>query len=156
MLSYHLHPLQTSIPNVNMASSFLSPTSTLLPNTAMLINLFPIGVGSFALLRPGPFIEQTFEQPLPSDPKTRKIALSLARLFGIRAVFMGCAALGAWYAEERKLLGYLVLLGVGVGTVDGLAQRSVTGSGTEWRHLWLVPILVGVGAGLVGWLDGWL
>jgi len=122
-----------------------SSTSTLLPNVAMAIFLFPPLMGIFSLINPDAVLAKAFQYPPPDNAarKAHDIAVNLTRLFGVRNLFMGGAALGAWVKGDRGLLGYFCLLAAGVASVDAVVQ------GGGLKHWWLVPVLVGVGAGLM-------
>ncbi|TKA77131.1 hypothetical protein B0A55_04108 [Friedmanniomyces simplex] len=135
-----------------MTSILPPPSSSLLSTTALIISLLPIGLGSLALSNPSFMLEKMFEFPLPASPADRKIATNQMRSFGIRDIFVGAACLGAWYRGDEKLLGSLVLMGAGLATVDGFAQRSAIGRGQWTKHWMFVPVMAGVGAGLVGWV----
>ena len=58
-----------------------------------------------------------------------------------------------WFLGEAKVMGWLLLIACGVAAVDGVVQKNQIGAG-QWNHWSLVPVVGGIGAGLIGWLDG--
>jgi len=124
----------------------------LLRTAALLISALPIALGSLALLNPHYMLVKMFEYPLPPASADQKVTLSQVRSFGIRDIFVGAACLGAWYRGDDVMLGFLVLMGAGLAVGDGFAQRSAVGRGQWTKHWVFVPVLGGVGMGLMGWV----
>jgi hypothetical protein len=60
-----------------------------------------------------------------------------------------CTAI--WYRGDRKLLGVSMIILSFDALVDALVSQDLIGGGMM-NHLPIVPIAVGVGAGLLGWL----
>ncbi|KAK1818712.1 hypothetical protein LTR12_006897 [Friedmanniomyces endolithicus] len=122
----------------------------LLRTAALTISAFPIALGSLALLNPHYMLVKMFEFPLPPAPADQKVTLNQMRSFGIRDTFVGAACLGAWYRGDDVMLGFLVLMGAGLAVGDGFAQRSAVRRGQWTKHWVFVPVLGGVGLGLMG------
>ena len=109
------------------------------------------GLGINALFRPA-FASQAFDVPEPTLPKDRDVVESLGIVYGIRDVFMGLGICSAVYYRETRTLGVMIVLASGVALVDGLASR--VNGGAAGKHWGLVPVLVGVGATVLGAFDG--
>lgn len=135
-------------------ASILSPSSTVLPNTAAVIAVFPLALGLNAILRPRATLE-LFTFALPAAPEAQKLTFNLIRLYGARDLYLGASTLAAWYNGDRKTLGWLLLLGGGVVFADGLIEREQTGKGVE-KHWPLVPVMAALGAALLGAFDGFV
>jgi hypothetical protein len=133
-----------------MAARVLSPNSPILPNTSLLIGLLPLTFGTLSILNPS-IAMNGWKFPASTDPTAQKTMIDLIRLWASREAFMGGSIVLAWWFGQRRILGALTLMGVPVVVLDGLVQRNVTGSGGEWFHWPFVPVMLGVGAGLVGW-----
>lgn len=136
-----------------MAASVLHSQSPILPAAAAIFAIFPALVGAVGLFLPRLVLTAAFEFELPSSPKDQKLTDSLMRLFCVRDLFLGSVALAAWYNEDSKTLGMIMIMGSGVVFADGLVNKTQTGGGL-WKHLPFVPVMAGIGAGLLGWLDG--
>jgi Domain of unknown function (DUF4267) len=134
-------------------ASYLSSQSPILANAAAIFAVFPGLVGIVGLLAPRPFLAAHFGFELPSSPKDQKLTDSLVRLCSVRDLFLGGASLAAWYNEDTKTLGAIMLLRAGVVFTDGAVNKHQAGRG-EWMHWPFVPMTLSVGAGLLGWLDG--
>lgn len=136
-----------------MASSILSSQSPVLANAAAVFALFPGLTGVVGIFAPRVILASAFEFELPSSPKDQKLTDSLMRLFSIRDFFLGGASLAAWYNGDTKTLGMLMLLGSIVVFTDGAVNQYQIGRGA-WKHWTFVPVMLSLGAGLLGWLDG--
>nr|POE93380.1 hypothetical protein CFP56_19392 [Quercus suber] len=141
-----------------MASRILSAQSAILPNTAAAIAIAPALMGLAMTVKPRIALDMLDSQ---QAPKLKAIAGTitqdpLLRFLGSRDVYLGLSMLYAWYHNDRKSLGFLLLLTSGVVAGDGLIQREMTGEG-EWRHWGCLPVLVGTAAGLLGQLaNAWV
>ncbi|KAK4548967.1 hypothetical protein LTR36_008740 [Oleoguttula mirabilis] len=136
-----------------MASSILHSQSPILQHSAAVFAFFPALVGAVGLFFPRLVLAGAFEFEMPASPKDQKLVDSLMRLFCVRDLFLGGVALAAWYNEDQKTLGAIMLLGAGVVFTDGAVNKHQTGRGA-WKHWTFVPVMAGIGAGLLGWLDG--
>lgn len=136
-----------------MASSILHSQSPYLPNAAAAFACFPALVGFAGLFEPRLVLAGAFEFELPASAKDQKLVDSLMRLFCVRDLFLGGVALAAWYYEDNRTLGAIMLMGSGVVFTDGAVNQHQTGAG-GWKHWPFVPVMAGIGAGLLGWLDG--
>jgi len=104
--------------------------SQLLPNTAAVFGLIPCALGINAILRPRTALD-IFQFPLPTSPEAQKLTDNLLRIYGARDISMGLATLIAWYFDDRKVLGWLMISGCVVTTVDGWVSRMQIGK-AEW------------------------
>lgn len=64
---------------------------------------------------------------------------------------IGSLCTAIWYRGDRKLLGLSMIVVSFDAVVDAIVSQDLTGGGMV-NHLPVVPIAVGVGAGLLGWL----
>jgi hypothetical protein len=135
-----------------MASSILSPTSQVLPNTAAVIGLVPIALGVNAILRPRSGLS-ILEFAAPKEPETQKLVDNLIRIYGARDVAIGVPILLSWHFGDRRLLGWLLITGAFTACVDAWATKLQNGKG-EWNHLPFSVIGVGLGGGILGWFGG--
>ncbi|KAK5171456.1 uncharacterized protein LTR77_004601 [Saxophila tyrrhenica] len=130
-------------------------------HAAAVFALAPLTIGVLATLNPKLGLS-LLNFPLPgptASPKDQATIYGLIRFFGIRDVVIGASSLCVWFfggarEGERKgcrALGGMMLMGVALVGVDGLASREVIGGG-EWNHWALAPVGVGLGAGLMGWV----
>ena len=91
---------------------------------------------------------QTYGFPDPTLPLDRRTNAELTRFWASRELYMGIVACLAWYHGERKSLGWMYILSAGVVVSDGIMKQRL--SGGAWKHVMWVPLLVGLGVGLVG------
>jgi len=138
-----------------MAAFILSPQSSVLPNTAAVIACFPVGLGIAGLLYPRATLKNISEFEGPTTPKEQKLTDNLIRFFGARDLNIGLSCLAVWYMGDRRALGCMMLFGSGMATIDGFLQMDQTGKGWE-KHWPVVPIMIAVGAALLGWFDGFV
>ena len=134
-----------------MATSIFSPTSQALPNTAAIIGLVPLGLGINAIVRPRSALS-LLEFSAPKEPESQKLVDNLMRIYGGRDVAIGVPILLAWYFEDRKILGWLLITGAFTATVDAWATKLQNGKG-EWNHLPFAVIGVALGGGILGWFS---
>jgi hypothetical protein len=135
-----------------MASSLLSPTSHLLPNTAAAIGLVPIALGLNAILRPRSGLS-ILSFPAPQEPQTQNLVDNLVRIYGARDVAIGVPILLSWHFGDRRMLGWLLVTGAFTACVDAWATKLQNGRG-EWTHLPFAVVGVGLGGGMLGWFGG--
>lgn len=138
-----------------MATSILHSQSPLLPTAAAIFGFFPALAGAVGLFLPRLVLAGAFEFELPASPKDQRLTDSLMRLFCVRDLFLGGVALAAWHNGDNKTLGAIMLMGAGVVFTDGAVNTHQTGGGA-WKHWPFVPVMASIGAGLLGWLDGWV
>lgn len=105
-------------------------SSQLLPNTAAVFGLIPCALGLNAILRPRSAL-QIFQFPLPASADAQKLTDNLLRIYGARDVSIGLATLIAWYFDDRNILGWTIISGCIVTTVDGWVSKIQIGRG-EW------------------------
>jgi hypothetical protein len=135
-----------------MATSIFSPTIQILSNTAGFIGLVPVALGINAIFRPRVALNLLEFTP-PRDREGQKLVDNLMRFYGGRDVAIGMPLLLAWYFEDRKMLGWLLIMGAFTASVDAWATRLQNGKG-EWNHLPFAVIGLALGGGLLGWFGG--
>ncbi|KAH8896085.1 hypothetical protein GQ53DRAFT_851990 [Thozetella sp. PMI_491] len=125
-----------------MASSYLS-------HGVLGIGTLATGLGVAALLQPESLLSNAFHFSLPSEPEARKFTRTLVQMMGIRQLAVGYLCLLLWGQENSTLTGYALFGGLGIVVFDGSASKAQIGGG-EWNHWWMIPVFVGVSAGLLG------
>ena len=134
-----------------MASTLLHSNSPHLFNIAGLGSLFPFTLGLIGAINPISGFK-IFGFPEPTTPEGRKTGANLLLFWASRDLYMGLAAAAAWYEGDKRTLGWMYLLGAGVAISDGIMSQRQVGSGA-WKHVMWVPVVIGVGGGLLGWFD---
>lgn len=136
-------------------------TSDLLPNATVALGaiLCFFGVGTFC--NPQLFLFDNWgisgvpsaidAHRRPEHRQQRKAFLALARIYGSRNFVLGLLVMAIRMSGDRRLMGWSMLLGCLEPLGDGLIQFSLTGAGVM-KHWLFVPVMLGVGAGLLGWL----
>lgn len=135
-----------------MASSILSPNSQILPNTAAVLGLAPIALGTNAIFRPRSALGLFDFSPV-KDAEAQKLIDNLMRIYGARDLAYGLSVLIAWYYGHREALGWIFVAGTIIALVDAWATRLQKGKG-EWNHLPFAILGVGLGGGILGWFGG--
>lgn len=77
---------------------------------------------------------------------------NLLLFWASRDLYMGLTAMAAWYEGDRRSLGWMYLIGAGVAVSDGIMSQREVGAGA-WKHVMWVPVVIGIGGGLLGWFD---
>ncbi|USW49430.1 hypothetical protein Slin15195_G027490 [Septoria linicola] len=134
-----------------MASKLLSSTSSTLFKVAGLVSLFPFTLGLIGAIRPYSGFK-IFGFPEPSTAEGRKTGANLLLFWASRDLYMGLTAMAAWHEGDRRSLGWMYLIGAGVAISDGIMSQGQVGAGA-WKHVMWVPVVVGIGGGLLGWFD---
>jgi hypothetical protein len=75
----------------------------------------------------------------------------MTRLYAGRNVVIGSLCTAIWYRGDRKLLGLSMIFVSFDAVLDAFVSQDLIGGGMM-NHLPFVPIAVGIGAGLLGWL----
>lgn len=130
--------------------AILWPPSQLLPNVAGFVGAVPLFIGINGLLRPSALLASV-GFPAPTTLEAQKLADALTRIYAARNTVIGLICSAIWYRGERKLLGWVMIIISFSPLVDALVSLDLMGGGM-WNHLPIVPIAVGLGAGLLGWL----
>ena len=130
--------------------SIFSSRSQLLPNLAGFLGAAPLGIGISGLLRPSAVLASV-NFPAPTTPEAQKLANALTRLFAARNIVISLICLAVWHRGDRKLLGWAMVIVSFYPLVDTLVSLDLIEGGL-WYHLPVVPIALGLGAGLLGWL----
>lgn len=130
--------------------SIFSPQSRFLPNLACGIAAIPICLGLSGLIRGRAFLSLV-DFPTGSTPEAQRLADALTRIYAARNVVIGSIGIAIWYRGDRKLLGTTIIIMSFSAIVDGFVSLDLIGGG-GWNHFPIVPLAVGVGAGLLGWL----
>ena len=137
-------------------ASIIPPTYLpYLANTALCMCSVPCFFGIGVLISPEWGLKQA-SWPIPTNSKDRTLVYGIMRLFGIRDLSLGLTVLAIWYYGEGvrgyKTLGWGMLAGALLPLTDGFVSRSMV-RGPEWTMHWpFVPVMAGVGAGLLGWI----
>lgn len=127
-----------------------SSRSQLLPNLAGFVGAIPFFIGISGLLKPSDLLASA-GFPAPTTLEAQKIADAITRLYAVRNTVIGLISSAIWYRGDRKLLGWAMIIMSISPVVDALISLDLIGGGM-WNHLPIVPITVGLGAGLLGWL----
>lgn len=121
-----------------------------LANTAAAIAIVPTTVGIGLLFRPQLGLSfLSFQEP--TALKDKAVAHGLMRLIGARDLAIGLTTFAVWNSGDLRTLGWTMLSGAIFIMVDGWVSRDVNGRG-EWTHWAFVPMNVGIGATLLGWI----
>lgn len=86
--------------------------------------------------------------PAPTSPESQRLADAMTRLYAWRNVAIGLLCSAIWYRGDRKLLGVAMIITSSSAVVDALVSQDLIGGGV-WNHLPIVPIVAGVGIGLL-------
>lgn len=132
--------------------SFPLSTNPYLLNTAGALGLFPLSVGLLGLANPTSGWS-IFSFPKPTSPEAQKVGETFFLFWASRDVFMGLVTSAAWYHSDHRMMGYALLAASMAAVTDGVISLRQKGSG-QWLHWSFVPVLGGIGGGLVGWFDG--
>lgn len=133
-----------------MASSRLSH-SRILTGISILVGTVFVGFGVLPMLNPLVSIS-FFDTPIPSTENERRILTTFLYTYAVRDVFMGLATYVTVYYGDRKVLGWLQILGGAVAFVDGFVAK-LNSADAAWNHWGYAPMLVVLGTMLVGWWD---
>ncbi|RDW69210.1 hypothetical protein BP6252_08230 [Coleophoma cylindrospora] len=128
----------------------LSSQSLLLPRIAAGVGAMPLLIGINGLLRPQA-VFASVDFPTPTTPEAQRLADAMIRLLSARNIVIGLTTSAIWYRGDRKLLGWaMMILGI-FPAIDGAVSLDLIGGGLK-HHLPVVPVVFGLGAGLLGWL----
>jgi hypothetical protein len=125
--------------------------SPYLINTAGTIGHLLILGGFGAIFSPRSVIG-AFGLDTPSTPEGQKLVDLLIPLYGFREVSLGLSMVAVWRYGDIKTLGLTTMAVVVTALGDGWVARQQR-KGMEWVHWGLTPIALGLGAGLLGYLD---
>lgn len=117
------------------------------------ISLLPACFGVNAILWPEAALK-TAQFPVPTQPESRKLTASLMRIYGIRNLAVSFLMTLIWSTGNERLMGAGLSAGLVICIGDGFVSRSQIGGG-EWNHWSIAPIIGGLQAGLLGYLQGW-
>ncbi|CAD0092284.1 unnamed protein product [Aureobasidium vineae] len=126
-------------------------SSPYLINTAGVIGHLLILGGSGTIFSPRSAIG-AFGLDQPSTPEAAKLVDLLIPLYGFREVSLGLSMVAVWRYGNIKTLGWTTMAVVVTALGDGWIARKQQ-RGLEWVHWGLAPIALGLGAGLLGYLD---
>ncbi|KAH7317003.1 hypothetical protein B0I35DRAFT_434383 [Stachybotrys elegans] len=87
--------------------------------------------------------------PVPAEPGARKLAGSLARFHGTRNIAACYLLLLNWYRGDETQMGLGLLALAWMSGMDGVISIWQIGGG-QWNHWTLLPVVIGVSAGLLG------
>lgn len=88
----------------------------------------------------------------PSTPEAQKMVDLLVPLYGFREVSLGLSMIAVWRYGNIRTLGWTAMAVVVTALGDGWIARKQR-KGKEWGHWGLIPIALGLGAGLLGYFD---
>jgi hypothetical protein len=125
--------------------------SPYLTNTAGVIGHLLVLGGSGSILSPRSVIG-AFGLDTPSTPEEQKLVDLLVPLYGFREVSLGLSMVAVWRYGSVRTLGWTTLSVVVTALGDGWIARKQR-KGMEWVHWGLIPVALGVGAGLLGYFD---
>jgi hypothetical protein len=125
--------------------------SPYLINTAGVIGHLLVLGGSGSILSPRSVIG-AFGLDTPSTPEAQKLVDLLVPLYGFREVSLGLSMVAVWRYGSVRTLGWTTLSVVVTALGDGWIARKQR-KGLEWVHWGLIPVALGVGAGLLGYFD---
>ncbi|CAG9982650.1 unnamed protein product [Clonostachys byssicola] len=115
------------------------------------LSLIPTFFGLNMLFRPGPTLESV-KFPVPADPEGKKTIFSVMRFFGARNIAVSYLLVLIWSRGDNRLTAKSLVACLWIAGVDGFIQRAQTGEG-QWTHWGFIPVVAGVAAGLMGWLN---
>ncbi|KAI4823183.1 hypothetical protein E4T44_10125 [Aureobasidium sp. EXF-8845] len=125
--------------------------SPYLINTAGVIGHLLVLGGSGSILSPRSVIG-AFGLDTPSTPEAQRLVDLLVPLYGFREVSLGLSMVAVWRYGSVRTLGWTTLSVVVTALGDGWIARKQR-KGLEWVHWGLIPVALGVGAGLLGYFD---
>jgi hypothetical protein len=125
--------------------------SPYLINTAGVIGHLLVLGGSGSILSPRSVVG-AFGLETPSTPEGQKLVDLLVPLYGFREVSLGLSMVAVWRYGSVRTLGWTTLSVVVTALGDGWIARKQR-KGMEWVHWGLIPVALGVGAGLLGYFD---
>lgn len=128
----------------------LSDSPYLVNAAGVLGHLLVVG-GSAAVFSPRSVIG-AFGLDAPSTPESQNLIDLLVPLYGFRELSLGLSMVAVWRYGNIKTLGWTTMAVVVTALGDGWVARKQR-KGLEWVHWGLTPISLGLGAGLLGYLD---
>jgi len=125
-----------------------------------------LGFSLNALLRPANALSFMADRKMPKGDEEKRTVRTLLHFYAARNGFMGVGIIIAALASTsisnansafdpataKAILGASMVLAGGVAFGDGLACKVNVGKG-EWDHWGYAPVLIAIGAGLLGWMD---
>ncbi|CEJ89326.1 hypothetical protein VHEMI05175 [[Torrubiella] hemipterigena] len=122
--------------------------SSYIMNGALVAGLVPGFIGINGLIRPD-FVLNKVSFPIPTEPEAKKLIHTLTRLFAIRNISVSFLIATVWTTGNPRLLGTAMGGALFVCVSDGFVSRSWV-KGRETQHWGVVPIIIGLMAGLFG------
>lgn len=124
--------------------------SRLYLNAAMVFSTIPGAIGIYAMVRPMAALE-SIGFPVPATPEGKALSAAQLRMHMLRNLCITYLMATIWSTGDEKLMGVasssMLILILG----DGIVSRSLIGGG-EWNHWSYAPPLVGILAGLFGYI----
>ncbi|CAJ0541521.1 Ff.00g080920.m01.CDS01 [Fusarium sp. VM40] len=120
---------------------------TFLYRGAFALSLVPGVFGLSAMIQPEITLKMV-EFPIPTEPQSRKLALSFWRLHGTRNLVISYLLVNNALTGDRRLMGMGLIGTVFIVLVDGFVSRSLIG-GKEWFHWGYIPVYVAFIGGLL-------
>lgn len=132
-----------------MASGMLPANSPYLMNGAGAFGFAALTIGAV-----GHFDRtiawKVFAEEQPTE-EARKLGDNFLLMWAGRDLFMGVVTTAAWYHNDRRAMGYILLASCLVCVQDGILSLRQLGRG-QWLHWGCVPVFAGMGARLLQWL----
>ncbi|KAK8097040.1 hypothetical protein PG999_012984 [Apiospora kogelbergensis] len=128
------------------------PSPTVWTNTAGVFGLVPLAFGLRSLSMPASVLTSTgLASGANASKPDHALPRGLLRMVGMRNIVVSLTLSLCWYRGQREIQGAIVLLMGLMPLVDGFAFKEAVGD-REWEHWGFVPVLIGLGAGVLGWL----
>ncbi|KAF4416975.1 hypothetical protein F53441_14543, partial [Fusarium austroafricanum] len=114
---------------------------------AFALSFVPGLIGMMGMLRPEATLKMV-QFPVPVDPPTKKLALSLIRLHGARNIVISYLFINNAMTGDKKLMGMGLIGTLFMLATDGFVSKSLIG-GNEWMHWGHIPVYVALIGGLL-------
>ena len=124
-----------------------------LPEIAACTSLVPLVMGIYGAIDPGSAMQSAFQWKV-HNPEDKEVAYSLMKLYSYRSIGLGLGGIVLWYSGDRRAQGLVSLTGVVIALGDGLTAYQHSGGdfAEGMKHWFAIPISIGFGAGLLGWI----
>ncbi|KAJ5716035.1 uncharacterized protein N7483_013216 [Penicillium malachiteum] len=135
-----------------MAIGLLSSDSNIIRNTAGLLSLTAITVGTNIFFLNGTIVPRIFCIKPPTNKDDRKTYDALCGYVAVREYLLAGANIIAWYSGQPKAQGVILLLWAGMGIGDGIVLNKLHGINVLKARP-LAFVLAGLASVLMGWLE---
>ncbi|KAF4998292.1 hypothetical protein FGRMN_3341 [Fusarium graminum] len=114
---------------------------------AFTLSLIPGVLGLSTIFRPESALRM-IEYPVPSEPQSKRLALALSQLTGIRNIVISGLLINNALSGDKRVMAFGLIGTVFLLLGDGFVSKSFLG-GKEWFHWGYVPVYVGFIGGLL-------